>query len=386
MGNSKPSDYITPAGGLLADGRPNPKLKGVADLVNMADTAEDEFIKYILDDMDTMAEGTGVLQLSRRDLKGRYERLSAQGKTRLSKLLEESETLEKPNNPVAISTLIKPRTPTRRSRLTNFTIFRDLPREIRIMIWTLALPNVIEAVATVNHQNTFLTPGPRSAIFTICYDYHNLFHMSPIYLPRPVSYCNGSYNWEKGVPFIWLRPSEDILYLNTDALYGLDIPAFLKIEANQALQAIALPAVHIDGIRWCGTKTGRVPGTRTWLGELVRGLRNLKTLYVVEGHTLHNESEVEYWGPNGGLFQHSLRLVDCKSAYETQDWAPGSNRYTPPARPWNQEYAVDVTEKFKDEVSREMSGKYPILFPVPWNVPEVVCKEIKRTSWNSREI
>lgn len=324
--------------------------------------------------MTSMAEGNGAVQHSHRELTARYQSLPKEAKAKFNMLLEKSEEAKNPDTSTAVSTIVKIR-PTRRGPLNTFTCFKRLPREIRTMIWAYAMPDIVEAIPEKTRQS-FITRGPRHAIFDICYNAPHIFHMIPIYLPKePTPIGDPVFN-------IWLRPTKDILYLNTEALYNLDIPHFLAIEPNQVLQTLAIPAIH--DIRWCGTENGRVPGTTTWLGKLVRGLRNLKTLYIVEGHTLYTENEVKYWHRDGSLHQHDLQLKDCRSAYETRNWGSPSQRYSKPAKPWNQETAVDVMEMFKDEVSRENSGKFPVAYPLALTPPEIICKEVKRLPWGCR--
>jgi hypothetical protein len=254
----------------------------------------------------------------------------------------------------------------------TFHQFKDLPDEIRIIIWGMAIPKLFEAVAH-NQQSRFITAGPRDAILGLLHNYHKIFFMSPIFIPRQ--------NDTSIIQPVYIRPSEDILYLNTEALYALDIPVFIGLPENQVIENIALPVVPMERIRWCGKRIGRDVGTRTWLGDLVRGLNNLKTIYVVEGHTLHNEGEVDYYDSSDNLIKYSLGLEDLKTAKQTKDWSPPSQSYCPPAKPWNEVYKETVEKAFMDELEREKSGKYDVIFEKKWNVPEIVCKELKRVTW-----
>lgn len=364
-------DYTTPTGALLPDNRAVGLHKDVSCLNDSVEEAKQANFDNLLSDIFMVIEGTATLQISRRLLSYRFEKLSPAEQQKIRDIVNEPTNLEKLQDRMVVT---RPRVTTRRGP-SAFHLFSMLPKEVRIMIWNLALPNLVESIQD-ERAHRFIAPGPRNAILDICgHDYPEIFHMKPIYLPLPL---------KQGYPLVdgfYIRPEEDIVYLNTEALYNLDIKSFIKIEANQVIQNLALPVVPVERMRWCGEKLGREPGTRTWLGELVRGLRNLKKLYVVEGHMLHNESEVEYWSRHGRLNKFRLELEDVKTEAETRDWAPSLDMYSPPARPWNQDYAITVEELFKDEVSRELSKKYPVIFEGPWNVPEVICKEIKRFPW-----
>ena len=152
---------------------------------------------------------------------------------------------------------------------TAFLHFQRLPREVRIIIWTMALPELVEAFPDFHEKaiRRFMTDSPRESIFTICGGYKDLFFMSPIYL------TNIYREKDKEIEPIYIRPEDDILYLNIEALRELDPNAFTARPENQVIQRLALPAIKVWDMRWCGEKLGRKVGSRSYVGDLVRGLK-----------------------------------------------------------------------------------------------------------------
>lgn len=364
----QPFNHTAPAGGIFAGVQLNTsKFQEVVDS-NDADIDGEIEGRRLFNDIKMKSLGSG--QVSEREIISRLGSLSDAGVSAfVASMAHPSEnTVDTECYGSKQAARLKADTP------TTFHKFRKLPKEIRIMIWTLALPELFEVVPNFqkNPLKCFITGGPRESIFAICNNYQKIFYMSPIYLTHV------DRDTKKDIEPTYIRPEHDILYLNTEALYELDIPAFISRHENQVIQNIALPVVLVEKVRWCGTKLGREIGTRSWVGDLVRGLKKLKTLYVVEGHTLHVESEVTSWSPSGRFATWDISLQSCKDPIDTEDWSPPPISYSPPAKPWKSAYAVDVTEWFKDEVSREKSGQYNIIFEGEWSEPEVVCKELKR--------
>jgi hypothetical protein len=253
----------TPAGGVFASVRPNAnKFKDVVDSSKASVHGETE-VDRLFDDINNNA--TGAAEVSRREI---MARLGALSNAELSVLVESMAPPVEKTVTTAYNSG-KPSGPSKAVPATTFVKFRKLPKEIRIIIWTMALPDLIEAFPDfhMNAMQRFITAGPREAIFTICSDYQKMFYMFPIYL------MHLDRDTDKEVEAIYIRPEHDILYLNIEALRELDIIAFTARPENQVIQNLALPAVQVERMRWCGRNLGRVSGTRTYVGDLVRGLK-----------------------------------------------------------------------------------------------------------------
>ena len=174
---------------------------------------------------------------------------------------------------------------------------------------------------------------------------------------------------------IYIRPSVDTLYLGTAVLLDLDINAFIARPENQLIENLAISAVSAMNLRWVGSTFGRDIGTRTYIGDLVRGLKNLKKLYIVEGGRLHMDSRVTRW-VNKIPRRHIVTLVDVptETTLPKYDWH-GRDSYFPPAKPWLESGAKRIVAKFEEEVKRENSGLYELKFnDKDWTPPKVICR------------
>ena len=67
-------------------------------------------------------------------------------------------------------------------------------------------------------------------------------------------------------------------------IYNLDVDAFLSHGGNQAIENLAIHASSAEKLM--GLQYPWTLANRTSEGKLVRGLDNLKTLYVVDGFLL----------------------------------------------------------------------------------------------------
>lgn len=218
----------------------------------------------------------------------------------------------------------------------------------------------------------FSAPGPRDAILDLCHDFTNMFHMKPIHLS-----CENAE--QSNLNVVYIRPDVDTIYIGCEAMIHLDVKAFCAHPDNQAIENLALSAVSCGNLRWCGTEYGRHLGTRSLVGDLVRGLTNLKKLYVVEGDRLHRESEVDHWS-KGKLRRYEITLDDVPvtthlSRYDHR----GKHYYWPPAKPWVQPLAIKVIRMYEEEVEREKSGEYEMVFTDSWSKPEMIPKFLSRT-------
>ncbi|KAG9245228.1 hypothetical protein BJ878DRAFT_541484 [Calycina marina] len=253
-----------------------------------------------------------------------------------------------------------------------FPRFKTLPQEVKILVWNNALPKFVEIIVNENRDH-FSAPGPRDAILGLCRDHVAMFHMKPLHFP--------SMSTDQTVPdVIYLRPEIDTVYIGSAALLDLDIEAFCANPANQAIENLALSAVGARDLRWCGENMGKVIGTRNWRGDLVRGLTNLKKLYIVEGERFHAESEVELWSSRNHRsrrFEFTLRDVPTKTKLPKYDHR-GRNHFWPPAKPWLSTMADQIVKKIKDEVEREKSKAFGMHWTGEWSQPEIICKLVTR--------
>ncbi|KAH8594645.1 hypothetical protein B0O99DRAFT_624346 [Bisporella sp. PMI_857] len=249
-----------------------------------------------------------------------------------------------------------------------FPNFPRLPVEVKIMIWNEALPTFIDIIINDARTN-FCAPSPRDAIFHFCPDYATMFHMKPIYF-------NTSSSTSPNV--FYIRPAVDIVHISTSTLLSLDIDTFVARTENQVIENLAIHAVSAFNCRWVGRQYGRLAGTRTWIGDLVRGLKNLKKLYVVEGERLHDDDELPRWrNAVPKIFDVSLQDVPAHTDIPKYDHR-GKHYHSPPATPWVAESAQSVRFSFDAEVNREENKVYRLHYTNAWSVPELVCRLLVR--------
>jgi len=184
---------------------------------------------------------------------------------------------------------------------------------------------------------------------------------------------------QSNLDVILIRPAIDTVYIGCEAMLHLDVKAFCGHPGNQVIENLALSAVSCGNIRWCGTEYGRNLGTRSLIGDLVRGLKNLKKLFVVEGDRLHRESEVDHWS-KGKARRYEIKLSDVPATTHLSRYDHrGKYHYWPPAKPWIHPLALKVIQMYEEEVEREKSGDYPIVFSGTWSRPEMIPKLLSRT-------
>lgn len=163
--------------------------------------------------------------------------------------------------------------------------FHDLPKEIQEMIWTTSITelegaqNLVEVVYDRNGHR-WVASGAAVDILTTWGSSREPLGVKPIYLPPSRGASAVADSGSSASP-IYLRPEHDILYIPD--LRDLNIPQFLSNLKNQVLQNLA--------ITWPTARRFELP-SRTFF-DIVRGLKNLRKIYILEGQEEGSEDRVD---------------------------------------------------------------------------------------------
>ncbi|KAG4440755.1 hypothetical protein IFR05_003742 [Cadophora sp. M221] len=240
---------------------------------------------------------------------------------------------------------------------TCFPKFKMLPNELQHFIWTFAISENIIVVTIPKNTSRFVASSSKAAILAFSKFDPTKFPLHPLYLTPNLSTLRASMDG----PIPQLEPSfislQDILYI--PEIYKLDPDLFLACNENQVLERLAIhssTALRLGG------------DDHQWSeeGKILRNLRAMKTVYVLEGSDIGDEIQFRH---SGGY--SCISLLDMKESPRTcNDSSTGTTRQRRHRTPW----VVDATTPIRDAFMEEMARNTKLGF----QVPELQFWEIQR--------
>jgi hypothetical protein len=224
-------------------------------------------------------------------------------------------------------------------RLPAFTTFHSfpcLPFEIQQQIWLYALP----------------PPDDRSIIYVALHHWeeptrfvHTGSHvktlqgLGPLRHPAMPSIRPVHIPDEKGgMHRIYVRPEQDILFLshicctvvNTeDGYIYFDFDAFLADKDNQRnVRAIAIERCDMN------MKFDKGSG----IGEIIRGLRNLKRIYVISDYK--DSLQRDYWRMHRDRWDAGVRKEKKKTSWNPPEFFCGQALHKPSNGSWERNWSL----------------------------------------------
>jgi hypothetical protein len=252
-----------------------------------------------------------------------------------------------------------------------FPKFGSLPRELQYMTWTFALtqPIIIECIYRSDLQQ-FWAHGSKKSILECCPLDPSEFNLHPIYLHPCVGRKKLSSPRAK-IPVqnltfdpIYIGPG-DIIYL--PEIYNIDVNSFLAEKENHLIENLAIHAssalrLKVASQVWRHT----IPE-----GKLIGGLRNLKTIHIVDGKILGSEMSSKHMG------NYRLTLAEVKKSDEIGTTNSKKDFIRKAQYPWNSGVVdsirgVWMTQILSDRQRHWWTGLWN------WNVPQLFFHELKR--------
>ncbi|KAE8443293.1 hypothetical protein EG329_002009 [Mollisiaceae sp. DMI_Dod_QoI] len=261
-----------------------------------------------------------------------------------------------------------------------FPKFRALPIELQKMIWDFAMPDTFIEVSFSNRKTQFRSCPPKAQILPTSESSRSKYKLFPIYL-IPAQHLfpfhfqrifNGSLAavTTNALPLtmpLYIQ-SKDILYI--PEIHNIDIDAFLKREENHAIENLAIHASSALRLGWDLNRPNPSHELKALdEGKLVRGLKNLKNLYIVEGQNMGAERRVF----RGLGEEYSFSWSKVKEGPEVgKTDSDGIFR-----RNYRHEWNTGVIDSIAQAVSTEVEmmarkGKN-------WNPPQLIFRELRRT-------
>lgn len=160
--------------------------------------------------------------------------------------------------------------------------FAKLPKEIQGMIWEYALEGMtpLVEVAFDPKKQHFKVSGPASAILALC---------GPSKIVKGVEAIQfDSIKPGIGPSIHYMCPVKDVLYIPT--LDDLDIEAFLARPENQGIQKLGIQADCADE----QFHFYNYPEEITREVRLMMGLKNLKTIFLLDGENQGDERRIDH--------------------------------------------------------------------------------------------
>ncbi|KUJ23728.1 uncharacterized protein LY89DRAFT_726791 [Mollisia scopiformis] len=250
----------------------------------------------------------------------------------------------------------------------SFPKFRELPLELRIIIFEFAIsPDTFIEAIFLHGEHRFHVSSPNAPSIPPTHQKYSTSALLPIYLEP-------STNLAMKRP-LKLPPTKPIYIHIKDVLYipeihALDVTAFLRREENQAIENLAIQAssaLRLGGdIDDSDSFSYSIRAFRE--GELVRGLKNLKKLYIVEGPDLGRERRLV----RDPAYKWRFSWSRVKEGAEMGNTYAGifKRNYK---HEWNTGVADSIAQAIDTESNMmKQQGK-------SWNPPELIFRELKRT-------
>jgi hypothetical protein len=224
-----------------------------------------------------------------------------------------------------------------------FPGFPKLARELQEMIWVFSLNDPIVETTYDPKSEQFRAADFKVSILEVSGLDPTPYNLQPIYLrPNLGKYRVHRLKSRPGVRVpslpldpIYVRP-DDIVYM--PEIYKLDVDAFLSHKENKVIENLAI--------------------NTTLEGKLVRGLANLKTLYVVDGSFLGQESREKHPGNCNYIL---------KEVVEGKGPPPGGRSWD--LVPWNSGTAHVISLALDFEATP---------YDNTWRPPNVIFRELIR--------
>jgi hypothetical protein len=167
------------------------------------------------------------------------------------------------------------------------------------MIWIFSPNNPIVETIYNPKSEQFRATDSKISILKVSGLDPTPYNLQPIYLRLNLGKCKVHKRKSRPgvrVPPLTLDPiyvcPDDIVYMSE--IYDLDVDTFLANKENQVIENLAIyssSAEKLMGLQYPWTLANR-----TSEGKLVRGLDNLKTLYVVDGSLLGQDGREKHPG------------------------------------------------------------------------------------------
>ncbi|KAH7327099.1 hypothetical protein BKA65DRAFT_509924 [Rhexocercosporidium sp. MPI-PUGE-AT-0058] len=231
---------------------------------------------------------------------------------------------------------------------TCFPKFKTLPNELQHMIWTFAIKDPLIVAIIPKNTGRFVASSSKAAILAFSKFDPTKFPLFPVYLPpnpswdghqknkRNLSIQSGEGQLPQVEPIFLL--SRDILYM--PEIYKLDAYLFLAREENQILERLAIHAS--TALRLGGDD-------RHWSeeGKILRNLRNLKMVLILEGSEIGDEMQSR---SSEGFF---ITLLDMKETPGTSvEISSNNTRQRRHQSPWVVNATTSVRAAFMEEMAR----------------------------------
>ncbi|KAH6720662.1 hypothetical protein BKA61DRAFT_652056 [Leptodontidium sp. MPI-SDFR-AT-0119] len=249
---------------------------------------------------------------------------------------------------------------------TCFPKFKTLPNELQDMIWTFAINESIIVATIPKNTGRFVASSSKAAILAFSKFDPTKFPLHPLYLPPHPSWARYHENcyqagkpWREGfVPRIEpiFVSTQDILYM--PEIYKLDPDLFLARNENQILERLAIhasTALRLGGDVYHWSEEGKI----------LRNLKALKTVYVLEGSEIGDEMQFRQ---SGG---YCISLLSMKEAPGIcNESSTGTTRQRRHRSPW----VVNATTSIRNAVIEEMAK----INRPGFQVPELQFWEVQR--------
>ena len=152
-------------------------------------------------------------------------------------------------------------------------------------------------------------------------------------------------------------------------IYNIDINAFSRCKSNDVIENLAIHASSALRLRL--ERNGRFRGTESREGKLIRSLRSLTSLHVIEGYYIGTEIYSKHLG------NYKLTLEEMKKG-EVRDTINSSVAFQCKARhPWNSGVADSIRMMFEVSVLNNSLGLQNIGYWM-WPKMKLHFHELKR--------
>lgn len=234
------------------------------------------------------------------------------------------------------------------------------------MIWDFAMPDTFIEAGYCSDKGRFQSSKSPASTSSV-----PKTKLLPIYLkpgPFMMSYRQ-RYQMVNGVLVdIPIEPiyiqSGDIVYI--PELWALDADAFLERKENQAIEHLAIPAHKVPGI-------GPLPGLReSEVSKVVRGLKKLKNLYIVEGSKFGSERVPLHEGE-----KYSFSWSKVKEGPELNDLSSSLNLNWALMHPGQFEWDTGLADAVARSISKALEDIAKI--GERWDPPQLIFRELRRT-------
>jgi hypothetical protein len=248
-----------------------------------------------------------------------------------------------------------------------FPKFKSLAQELQDIVWTLALtqPTIIECIYR-SDMRQFYAHGSKKGILECSHLDPKHFDLKPIYL-EPWQLLKTTLPDKKlAINPIYIS-TDDIVYL--PEIYNFDIDAFIRCKSNGVIENLAIHASSALRLKVEGN--GRFRSTESREGTLIRSLRNLTSLHVIEGDYVGAEMCSKHLG------NYKLTLVEVKKG-EVRDTINSSVAFQCKARhPWISGVADSIRMMLELSVLNNSLGLQNRGY-LTWSKMELHFHELKR--------